>query len=174
MKLAISFLLFITASAFAPQTYPGTLSATPSKYAAAHACSTSRRTGGVLLFAKDRKEGGGQVSEAMRKKLTAESAAPLRLPLMYASAVLFGKGSTDGIITVLKSVSGVSKEPLSEHAVMFGVDAVFLAAGVALGLRASEAWKGCLYNPTTWKLGKPWFLQSAATPEILTQPADDI
>jgi len=32
-----------------------------------------------------------QVSDAMRKKLAAESDAPLRLPLLYASAVLFGK-----------------------------------------------------------------------------------
>ena len=50
----------------------------------------------------------------MRKKLSSESDAPLRLPLLYASAVLFGKGITDSIITVLKSVSGVSKEPLGD------------------------------------------------------------
>jgi hypothetical protein len=34
-----------------------------------------------------------QVSDAMRKKLAAESEAPLRLPLMYVSAILFGKVS---------------------------------------------------------------------------------
>ena len=32
-----------------------------------------------------------QVSEKMKNKLAAESEAPLRLPLLYASAVLFGK-----------------------------------------------------------------------------------
>ena len=66
----------------------------------------------------------------MRKKLSSESDAPLRLPLLYASAVLFGKGITDSIITVLKSVSGVSKEPLGDHAAMFVLDAVCMVAGI--------------------------------------------
>lgn len=42
-----------------------------------------------------------------------------------------------------------------------------MAAGVALALRASDAWKGCLYNPTTWKLGSPWFL--AKEQEVVTR-----
>ena len=104
---------------------------------------------------------------------------------------VFEQGSTDSIITVLKSVAGVAKEPLADHAVMFIVDVAFMAAGkiciramplqasttvqilagkaesqlylidwlpthtgIALALRASEAWQGCLYNPTTWKLGE--------------------
>lgn len=66
----------------------------------------------------------------MRKKLAAESEAPLRLPLLYGAAVLFGKGSTDSIFTVLKSVAGVTKEPLGEHATMFAVDSVCMVAGM--------------------------------------------
>ena len=39
------------------------------------------------------------------------------------------QGSTDGVITVLKSAAGVSKEPLGDHAVMFAVDFVCMLAG---------------------------------------------
>jgi hypothetical protein len=72
-------------------------------------------------------------SEAMRKRLAAESASPLTAPLLFASVVLTGKGVTDALITVAKVSAGIRGVSLSET--FYGVPVLAIDAGcVALGL----------------------------------------
>lgn len=70
-------------SAFVP---PLSLGARPATFPQA-------RTGSAAPLRLVAQQGGRDsgVSEQMKKKLAAESEAPLRLPLLYGSAVLFGK-----------------------------------------------------------------------------------
>eukprot|EP00961_Rhodomonas_salina_P217464 2938587-Rhodomonas_salina.2 len=100
-----SCLLFValacTCEAFSPSLLPSVL---PNP--ASMRSDVRRRQGSLSLRAQ---QGNGQLSEAMKKKLAAESDAPLRFPLLWAAAVLAGKGSTDLVFTELKYLTGVSK-----------------------------------------------------------------
>lgn len=80
---------------------------------------------------------GGLGSDAMRKRLAAESASPLTAPLLFASVVLAGKGISDALITVAKVSAGIRGASLSESfygVPVLGIDAACALLGVALGL----------------------------------------
>mmetsp|Transcript_36757 Transcript_36757/g.90466 ORF Transcript_36757/g.90466 Transcript_36757/m.90466 type:complete len:159 (-) Transcript_36757:343-819(-) len=97
------------------------------------------------------------ISDEMKKKLEKESDAPLRFPLLGIAAVVGGKGLTDAMVTVAKGSMGMVN--VADNAPMLAVDALCVFFGIALAMRVSNVWRGCTYNPTTWYLGKAWFLE---------------
>lgn len=75
--------------------------------------------------------------DAMLKRLEQESKYPLKVPLLFVSGILAGKGSSDAIITLIKvkmSFPGASLAKEFMGVNVLAIDAVCMAAGVALGV----------------------------------------
>ena len=75
-------------------------------------------------------------SSRMKAKLREESRFPYKLPLLGASAVIGGKGLTDGMLTVVKVVAGIRGSTISEEFLgmpVLAIDAACAAGGIALG-----------------------------------------
>jgi ribosomal protein S18 acetylase RimI-like enzyme len=74
---------------------------------------------------------------AMRKKLENESKYPLKVPLLGASVVLFGKGLSDALITIIKVNSSFMGASLTEEFMgvpVLAIDFVCVVLGISLGV----------------------------------------
>lgn len=78
-----------------------------------------------------------QEQDAMLQRLENESKYPLKVPLFFVSGILFGKGSTDAIVTLIKVSQGFKGASLMEEFMgvnVLAIDAVCVVAGIALGV----------------------------------------
>lgn len=76
-------------------------------------------------------------SRALASRLENESKYPLKVPLLLVSTVLFGKGASDAIVTLIKVNMDFPGASLMEEFMgvnVLGIDAVCIAAGLALGV----------------------------------------
>jgi hypothetical protein len=76
-------------------------------------------------------------SRALASRLENESKYPLKVPLLLVSAVLFGKGMSDAIVTLIKVNMDFPGASLMEEFMgvnVLGIDAVCVATGLALGV----------------------------------------
>lgn len=86
-------------------------------------------------------EEDANANAAMIKRLEDESKYPLKFPLLGISLVLFGKGLSDALITIIKvniDFPGVSLTEQFMGVPVLAIDAVCVVVGVAL---ASWTWK---------------------------------
>jgi len=77
----------------------------------------------------------------MLQRLENESKYPLKFPLLGVSLVLFGKGLSDALITIIKvniDFPGVSLADQFMGVPILAIDAVCVVVGAAL---ASSTWK---------------------------------
>mmetsp|Transcript_20713 Transcript_20713/g.37397 ORF Transcript_20713/g.37397 Transcript_20713/m.37397 type:complete len:259 (+) Transcript_20713:137-913(+) len=78
-----------------------------------------------------------ETSSAMLQRLENESKYPLKFPLLAISLVLFGKGLSDALITIIKvniDFPGVSLTEQFMGVPVLAIDAVCVVLGAALGL----------------------------------------
>jgi translation initiation factor 2 gamma subunit (eIF-2gamma) len=76
-------------------------------------------------------------NRALASRLENESKYPLKVPLLLVSTVLFGKGMSDAVVTLIKVNMDFPGASLMEEfmgANVLGIDAVCVAAGLALGV----------------------------------------
>lgn len=81
-------------------------------------------------------EGDGR-SNNMLQRLENESRYPLKFPLLAVSLVLFGKGLSDAIVTIIKVQQGFRGASLAEQFMgvpVLGIDALCVVLGAALGV----------------------------------------
>lgn len=76
-------------------------------------------------------------SRALASRLENESKYPLKVPLLLVSAVLFGKGLSDAVVTLIKVNMDFKGASLTQEFMgvnILAIDAVCIALGVALGV----------------------------------------
>ena len=79
----------------------------------------------------------GSNSSTMTEKLESESKYPLKFPLLAISLVLFGKGFSDALITLIKvniAFPGASLTEQFQGIPILAIDFVCVVAGVGMGL----------------------------------------
>ena len=90
----------------------------------------------VDLDRKSVSESVGDKSNMM-KKLESESKYPLKFPLLAISLILFGKGFSDALITLIKvniDFPGATFTALFQGIPVLAIDAICVAVGAGLGL----------------------------------------